>query len=263
MKRAYFANTNPSENSLMRRSIRPITLNYSRMKKLILSALVFCFFYTLKAQDENYPIKEQNPSLAVSIVPKSFANNGAELNLDIRVADRQWLTIAPRFQFAGNNSNNLYDASDAITGGFGLGLNYRYFPLTLHSKKFSDGIGPFISAGLRGQNTTYEYRGDSYVAYTDDVYGVSGYTIDNNTPYTDKISQLSLEINIGYVLRFFDILFVESYMGIGTRLSNYEYDSLRGMNLGEYSWDTGFNGYCFTGGFRFGIFLNRYTRKEK
>ena len=75
-------------------------------------------------------------------------------------------------------------------------------------------------------------------------------------------SQIGLDINIGYVQRFFDILFVEAYMGVGTRYSNYEYNASRSLNLGENTGDTGFNGLLFlTGGYVFGIFLNRYTRK--
>jgi hypothetical protein len=236
------------------------------MKQLIFTALAFCFFMTLKAQNESN-IKEQNPTFAVAIVPNSFAHNAAELNFDLRLADRQWLTIAPRFQFGDHGTTENYshsfseyygeDADDAIKSGFGLGLNYRYFPLTRHARKFSDGVGPFISAGISGKATTYEYYGNSYIPYTD-IYGNAGTTIDENKLYTDKLSQFGLETNIGYSMRFFDILFVEAYMGVGTRYSNYTYDQLKGINLGRDAHDTGYTGYCFTGGLRFGIFLNRY-----
>lgn len=228
------------------------------MKKMMLSAIVLCLFSTLKAQDEGFALKEQNPTLAVAIVPQSFAYNSAELNLDVRVTDRQWLTIAPIFQFSDKNSY-FYDARDAIKSGFGLGFNYRYFPLTRYSRRLSDGKGPFIAAGLRGQTTTYEYTGNLYVPYTDG-YDNTG-LVPSETPYKDRVSQIGFDVNIGYVLRMFDILFVEGYMGIGTRYSNYEYDATKGLNLGASRWDTGFTGYCFTGGLRFGIFLNRYTRK--
>jgi len=229
------------------------------MKRLVLFAVAFCLFSTLKAQNEEYAIREQNPTLAVAILPQSFANNTAELNLDIRIANRQWLTIAPRFQY-GDSNNYYYDASDAIKSGIGLGLNYRYFPLTRHTKLFSDGKGPFVAIGLRGQTTKYEYTGNSYIAYSDEYYvGL----VPANAPYKETISQMGLDFNIGYVLRMFDILFVEGYMGVGSRFSDYEYDATKGINLGEQSWDTGFSGYCLTGGIRLGIFLNRYTRERK
>jgi len=229
------------------------------MKKLILSTLALCFLMTIQAQDEDFVIKEQNPTLAIAIVPQSFAYNIAELNLDVRVADRQWLTIAPLFQY-GTNNKYIYEPVDAIQNGIGLGLNYRYFPLTRHTRFFSDGKGPFVSAGIRGISTVYKYAGNSLINYTDN-YGIAGTVPDPNTVFTDRVSQVGLNVNIGYVLRMFDILFVETYMGVGTRYSNYVYDSFRGLNLGDNSYDAGFSGYCFTGGFRFGIFLNRYTRK--
>jgi len=231
---------------------------YIIMRKLLFFAVAFCLFLPLQAQEAYNPPKEQNPTVAIAIVPQSFANNIAELNLDIRLADRQWLTIAPLFQF-GDNNDYYYEALDAIKSGIGLGLNYRYFPLTRRARPFSDGKGAFVSAGLRGLSTSYEYTGNIYTNYTDQYYN-SG-LIRTTAPYKEQLSQVGFDVNIGYVLRFFDILFVESYMGVGTRYSNYEYDSTKGLNLGKYTGDTGFSGYCFTGGIRFGIFLNRYTRR--
>jgi len=228
------------------------------MRKLILSAVAFLLLLPLQAQEAYNPPKEQNPTVAIAIVPQSFANNIAELNLDVRLADRQWLTIAPLFQF-GENNDYYYEALDAIKSGIGLGLNYRYFPLTRRARAFSDGKGPFVSAGLRGMTTSYEYSGNIYTHYTDQYYNNG--SIPTPGTYKEQVSQVGLDVNIGYVMRFFDILFVEGYMGVGTRYSNYEYDATKGLDLGKYTGDTGFSGYCITGGIRLGIFLNRYTRR--
>lgn len=228
------------------------------MRKLILFVVAFGLFLPLQAQEEYNPPKEQNPTVAIAIVPQSFANNIAELNLDVRLADRQWLTIAPLFQF-GENNESYYEALDAVKSGIGLGLNYRYFPLTRRARPFSDGKGPFVSAGLRGLTTSYEYTGNIFVNYANQFN--SSLLIPSTAPYKEQISQVGLDVNIGYVMRFFDILFVEGYMGVGTRYSNYEYDATKVLNLGKYTGDTGFTGYCITGGIRLGIFLNRYTRR--
>jgi len=229
------------------------------MKKIILFAFVFCLLFPVKAQDrgEKIVLKEQNPTVAIAIVPGSFIDNIAEFNLDLRLTDRQWLTIGPCFQF-GQNNDYYYNAIDAIKSGFGLKCNYRYFPLTRLFNDFSDGRGPFISAGLRGQTTTYEYTGNSYNNYTD-MYDNQVLT-PGSEPFVDKVAQIGFDVNIGYTHRFLDILFVEGYLGIGTRYSNYEYDASRGLDLGSYSGDTGFTGYCFNGGLRLGIFLNRFAR---
>ena len=221
------------------------------MKKLMIFAVAICLLSPLKAQDNVPELKEQDPTIAIAIVPQSFAYNIAELNLDLRLAERQWLTIAPLFQFD-SNDNYYNDATSAIKNGIGLGLNYRYFPLTPRAKQYSDGKGPFIAVGLRGLTTSYEYTDNSLSPY--------GGILPAPTIYKERASQLGINLNIGYALRFFDILFVEGYMGVGTRYSNYEYDAAKGLNLGAYSGDTGYSGFCFTGGLRFGIFLNRYTR---
>jgi len=234
------------------------------MKKIIFLIVLVCFLPKVYAQDFTPSFKENTPTVAVSISPFSFAINKAEIGLDLRIKERQWLTIAPILQFGNNNNNNnyydYYDITNAINKGFGLKLNYRYFPLTRSSKNNSDGLGPFISGGISGMSTTYDYIGNSYVSYIDD-YGVNGYILDGETPYTEVVSQFGMEVNIGYTLRWFDILFAEAYIGMGARYSDYEYDALKGVNLGKNTYDTGYTGYTLTGGLRLGIFLNKYKHR--
>lgn len=227
------------------------------MKRTLLPILACLMALTAQAQEINL-VKEKNPSVAVafSLIPFSF--NTAEINVDLRLKERQWLTIAPRVQYA-DNSGYTYDAMDAIKSGVGLGLNYRYFPLTRKSLTLSDGFGPYILGSLRGQTTLYNYKGNSYVNYTDD-YGIDGFYIDGDKSYLERVSQLSVDICLGYSLRLFDVLFADAFIGLGSRFSNYTYDERKGFDLGEYSWDTGFTGYTLTGGFRLGIFLDKYTR---
>ncbi|MDP4277134.1 MAG: hypothetical protein Q8914_05805 [Bacteroidota bacterium] len=230
------------------------------MKKGILFFLLACLAMPAFSQEFKPVFKEQSPSVALAISPIPFTYNTAEINLDLRLKERQWLTIAPRLQY-GTPSSGTYDLDpkDVIKNGIGLGLVYRYFPLTRSSRSYSDGFGPFVSAGLRGQTTRYQYEANSYVPYTDD-YGVDGYYINGTKPYDQRVSQLSADFCIGYSLRLMDILFAEAYVGLGTRFSDYEYNSATGFNLGKNEWDTGYTGYTFTGGIRFGIFLDKYTR---
>jgi hypothetical protein len=230
------------------------------MKKIIISVISLFLFAGLQAQDIKPSFKEQVPTIAVAIAPIQFAFNTAQIDLDLRIKERQWLTISPRLQFGSPDEDYYYyEAMNTIRKGFGLGLNYRYFPLTRSSKRNSDGLGPFISGGIKGMSTTYDYMGNSYINYTDD-YGVIGYTINSETSYVEDVSQVTFEVNIGYDLRIFDILFAEAYLGVGAKYSGYDYDGSKGLNLGENSWDTGYSGYTFTGGIRIGIFLNKYTR---
>jgi len=229
------------------------------MKKVLILAITLLLFTGLSAQDFQPSFNEQVPTLAVTISPIQLAYNTAEIDLDLRIRDRQWLTIAPRLQFGSPNEDRYYyETMNAISKGFGLGLIYRYFPLTRRSKNNSDGLGPFVSGGVRGMTTTYDYLGDSYIEYTDD-YGINGYTINGETSYIEDVSQVTFEVNIGYALRIFDILFAEAYLGVGAKYSDYNYDAMKGFNLGENPWDTGYSGYALTGGIRIGIFLNKYT----
>jgi|GEM_PF-1606663 len=230
------------------------------MKRIIVLLLLAGLMLPAFSQENTSLFKEQSPSLALAFAPIPFAYNTAEIDLDVRIKERQWLTIAPRLQY-GNalDDSYYYMAQDAIRNGVGLGLTYRFFPLTRATRSYSDGFGPFVSAGLRGQTTLYAYEGDDYVTYEDD-YGVVGYYVVGEVPYEERVSQLSVDICLGYSLRLLDILFAEAYVGLGTRFSNYEYDAMKGFNLGEYEWDTGYTGYTLTGGLRIGIFLDKYTR---
>lgn len=227
------------------------------MKHTLLPILACLMALTAQAQENNL-VKEKDPSVAVAFSLMPFSYNTAEIDVDLRLKERQWLTIAPRVQYA-DNAGYVYDAMDAIKSGVGLGLTYRYFPLTRKSHKHTDGCGPYISGSLRGQTTLYKYKGNSYVNFTDD-YGIDGFYVVGDKSYLERTSQLSVDICLGYSLRLFDVLFADAFIGLGSRFSDYAYDERKGFDLGENSWDTGFTGYTLTGGFRLGIFLDKYTR---
>lgn len=233
------------------------------MNKFFIFLLAWCLVLPLFAQHD-YKVVEQAPTIGIAFQPQSFSYNAAEIDLDLRLKERQWLTIAPRIQF-GDSGSDMYfsNAISAIKNGFGLGLTYRYFPLTRYTREFTDGKGPFISVGLDYLRTRYEYIGQSVVPYTDQ-YGTEGLsTIDYETPFHETVQRFGGSVNLGYVWRLFDILYVEGSMGLGSRYSDYTYNPGNGHNLGQDSWDTGFSGYCMTGSFRIGVFLNRYRFKHQ
>ncbi len=232
------------------------------MKKISFALLLTLAFQAVNAQD--LVIKEQTPTMALGFRPQSFSYKAAEIDLDLRLTPRNWLTIAPKLQFGNPTSNSyFYDATDAIKSGFGLGLTYRYFPLTSKTKKLNDGSGPFVSLSGDFLTTDYYYLGNRRVPYTDPLSGTGGYTIESDYPYNERLSNVGLSCNIGYNWRIFDILYLEGYLGVGVRSSGYVYDPNKGFNLGEYEWDTGYSGYQVSGGFRFGVFLNRYKYEYK
>lgn len=229
------------------------------MKKIVVSLLALCLVVAVSAQD--YIIKEQTPTLSIGFQPQSFTYKAAEIDLDIRIAPRNWLTIAPRLQFGNPLMNSIdysWSPTDDIEKGYGFGLMYRYFPITSRTRKLTDGCGPFVSAGLDYLNTSYKYMGTSNVNYYDDYGDYAGFVLDESTLFRQTINNLGLTVNIGYNWRIFDIMYMEAYMGVGVKTSDYEYDSMRRANLGENTWDTGYSGYLVSGGFRIGIYLNRY-----
>jgi hypothetical protein len=208
-------------------------------------------------------IQEQSPTVAVGFQPQSFSYKAAEIDLDLRLAPRNWLTIAPKLQFGNPTSiDYYYDPVDAIKNGYGLALTYRYFPLTSKTKRFTDGAGPFVSLSGDVLSTNYSYLGNRYVPYTD-THGNEAFTVESDYPYEELVSRLGLSVNVGYNWRIFDILYLEGYLGVGVRTSNYEYDRQKGFDLGSNEWDTGYSGYCVSGGFRIGVFLNRYKYVTK
>lgn len=224
------------------------------MKKFLLSVSVLVFTSPLFAQD--YIVQEQIPTMAIGFQPQSFIYNAAEIDFDLRLSPRNWLTIAPRLQFGSPlNSSYYYDPTDAIKNGYGFGLTYRYFPVTSRTRKLSDGAGPFVSAGLDYLKTNYSYLGNRYTNVLDPS---SGFTIESGVRYNESSSQLGLSVNIGYNWRIFDIMYLEAFLGVGVKSSDYMYDVEKGFNLGESYWDTGYSGYYVSNGFRIGVYLNRY-----
>jgi hypothetical protein len=121
----------------------------------------------------------------------------------------------------------------------------------------NDGMGPFVSAGMDYLQTDYSYLGRQYVPYTD-TYGNTEYTVNDSYRYNQTVSNLGLSVNIGYTWRLFDIMYMEAFLGVGVKMSDYVYDSERAFNLGENYWDTGYSGYFVSNGFRIGVYLNRY-----
>ncbi len=227
------------------------------MKKTLLPILACLLSVIASAQTDNL-VKEKDPTVAVAFSLTPYMFNTAEIDLDIRLKERQWLTIAPRMQY-GTSPDYYYMPMNTIKNGLGLGLIYRYFPLNRRSVVNSDGVGPFISGGLRGQATLYNYMGNRYVDYTDE-YGIDGFYIVGDKSYEEWVSQLSVDICLGYSFRVFDVIYMEGFLGLASRISNYTYDERKGFDLSESAWDTGFSGYSMTGGIRVGIFLDKYTR---
>lgn len=229
------------------------------MKKLVITLLVLGLTSTVFAQD--YIIKEQTPTLAIGFQPQSFSYKAAEIDLDLRLAPRNWLTIAPRLQF-GNPLMQTVDygwsPTEDIEKGYGFGLTYRYFPITSRTRRLTDGSGPFVSAGLDYLNTSYKYLGTSNVILYDEFGQYVGFTQDESTIFHKTVNNLGLTINIGYNWRIFDIMYMEAYMGVGVKSSDYVKDSGIRANLGQNTWDTGYSGYFVSSGFRIGVYLNRY-----
>jgi len=229
------------------------------MKKHAFTLLALCL--TLSAFAQDYIIKEQIPTVAIGFQPQSFSYKAAEIDLDLRLAPRNWLTIAPRLQFGNPQLQTVdysWEPTDDIEKGYGIGFTYRYFPITSRTKKMTDGVGPFVSASLDYLNTSYKYLGTSNVNYYDAYGDLAGFVLDESTEFHQKVNNLGLSVNIGYNWRIFDIMYLEAYMGVGVKMSDYVFDVQRRANLGENTWDTGYSGYFVSSGFRIGVYLNRY-----
>jgi len=230
------------------------------MKKQLLTLLAICLTVSVFPQD--YIIKEQTPTLALGFQPQSFTYKAAEIDLDLRLSPRNWLTIAPRLQFGNpllTHSEYSWAPTDDIEKGYGFGLTYRYFPITSRTRKMTDGSGPFVSASLDYLNTSYKYLGTSNVPYYDEYNEYAGFTLDESTVFHKTVNNLGLSVNIGYNWRIFDIMYLEANMGVGVKMSDFTNDPAQSANLGLNYWDTGYSGYFVSSGFRIGVYLNRYN----
>lgn len=206
-------------------------------------------------------ITEQNPTFGVSLRPLNLLQNTVAVDLDFRLAESHWLTVGPRLQLHHSDNSSLHTSVfESMDKGFGVGLNYRYFPIPSKTFSYYDGYGLYLSGELSFMNTTYHYMGQTLSPYQT-PYGVE-YVIQSNVPARKNISQTSGSLNIGYSNRILNSMYLDFYAGYGIRYSPYTYQQDGGPIFNANPWNTGYTGVFANFGVRIGIFLNRYKASK-
>lgn len=216
------------------------------MKKLNIIFLALFISFNTFSQDDSVTLpKDLGWKFSIGIVPQYAAISGMRLDFDIKLNDRQYLTLAPQMYY--NENYQLFYPDETDMKGVGLNLNYRYI--------FSKGMRPdgaYLGFGLIYKYYDLTYWGDEWVEYTE--LG-SIYSTLEEMEINKKINQFGYDLLIGYEGTM-DRFFYDLYIGWGFRLSDFDESESDDDFWSETIFDPGYSGFLPLIGFRAGIFLN-------
>jgi len=192
------------------------------MKKMKLLIVLLFIAGTAIAQDDVTPVEDTNFALSVS--PQYVITGGMRLDLDFKVNDKGWLTVAPVMYYL--NNSYMYDPENTSYTGVGAFVNYRYFP---------SGQGIYAGAGLnyRFLNTDYSHYNES-------------------TEINAKFNTYGFDLTFGYQFRLVEQLFMDLYLGWGFRYSFQ--DTVEEEEYWSDAFlDLGYSGFLPVAGLRIGF----------
>ena len=185
--------------------------------------LVFLIFSITLFSQEDVKVNDET-KFAFSLVPQYVITGGMRMDIDRKVSDKCWLTIAPIFYYMENSY--MYDPESTSYAGVGLFTNYRYFP---------SGKGIYAGVGLN-----YRYLNTDYSDYNEE------------TEKHAKFNTYGFDFTFGYQFRLVEQLFMDLYLGWGFRYS------LQDTEEEEEYWsdaflDLGYSGFLPVAGLRLGF----------
>lgn len=192
------------------------------MKRLQLILSFLMISVLVLAQDEEAAASKTN--YAFSFTPQYVITGGMRVDLDFKLADKVWLTIAPIVYYM--DDSYMYDPESTSYTGVGGFLNFRYFPADK---------GMYAGMGLN-----YRYLDTEYSYYND---GVVQQATFNTTGF---------DIIFGYQFRLVEQLFMDLYLGWGFRYS------IQDSNEEDKYWsdaflDLAYSGFLPVAGLRLGF----------
>lgn len=216
------------------------------MKKLILSTVILLLMINAFAQENNEGVNTIPVwKFSIGLMPQYAIVSGMRLDFDIKLKERQYVTVAPQMYYDENYSMFYPDETDMK--GAGINVNYRYI-----FTKDERPEGPYIGLGLVYKYFDISYWGDEWISYSemDNTFTSLEYAEINK-----KFNQFGYDLLIGYEGTI-DRFFYDFYVGWGFRLSDFNKDKSDDDFWGDTVFDPGYSGFLPTIGFRAGLFLN-------
>lgn len=202
------------------------------MKRTILIPIILLFAF-IKA----FPQEEKTHENIYSFVPQYLINRGIRVDIEKQLTQRHFLQICPQFYLSEKEEDNFVNSDNQFSYLIGGGLNI--YDKIFVAESYKD-YGLYFSYGL-----SYNYF---YIEYLDDS-GESELSAEAN------ISKLGGDLILGYQFFIRDLVSIDIYTGLGTRISFMDAD---GSDTDRFN--TGYFGYNYTGnilllGLRIGVIL--------
>jgi hypothetical protein len=164
-------------------------------------------------------------------------NRGIRVDIEKQLSQKHFLQICPQFYLSEKQEDTFIDSQNQFSYLIGGGLNI--YDKIFAAESYKD-YGLYFSYGL-----SYSYF---YIEYLDNS-GASELSAKGN------ISKLGGDLILGYQFFIRDLVSIDLYTGLGTRVSFMDAD---GADTDRFN--TGFFGYNYTGnilllGFRLGVIL--------
>lgn len=193
------------------------------MKRIKLVLAILLFSVLAIAQDVNVPL-DTGTKYAFSFSPQYVITGGMRIDLDVKLSEKGWLTIAPIFYYM--DDTYMYEPESTSYTGIGVFLNYRYFPT---------GNGMYAGLGLN-----YKHLNTDYFVYNE--------TTEENA----KFDTYGFDITLGYQFRLVEQLFMDLYLGWGFRYSLQETVEEDAYWSNAFL-DLGYSGFLPVAGLRLGF----------
>ncbi|MCL1821910.1 MAG: hypothetical protein FWG22_03710 [Prolixibacteraceae bacterium] len=191
------------------------------------------------------PEEKEQKTFSVGISPFTAVINGLQVDFDLRLKNKHWLTLSPQFYMNNDKGSGYWWYSYENMYGLGIDLQHRiYLRERLLPKGFYLSYGPtfkFFSVDAQGYYPEeYTENGSQYIGFKEGML---------NT----KICKVGGNIIFGYQFVFFDIVYLDLFTGTGIRLS-YDNRTSGLHKMYNYDWPSiGYSGTLLVGGFRVGI----------
>jgi len=202
------------------------------MKKYIILLILICTTVTVAfSQTEN------TTKSIYSFVPQYLINRGIRVDVEKKISGRHYIQICPQFYLSEKEDKEFLIDKNQFDYLIGGGLNIYHKIFTVDDFKYN---GLYLSYGL-----IYNYFNIEY--------------LDNSGEYefsaTADIHKTGADLILGYQVLLNDIVSLDFYAGLGTRLS---YMNTSGNDKDRFN--NGYYGYNYTGnilvlGFRIGVVL--------
>lgn len=212
------------------------------MKKIIYTALFFCFAVTLATAQET-PFF----SKALSINPLYLKSSGIRINYEKQIrASKHWMYVSPMIFF--ENDTKLTDEVQGNLFSYGaeFGAMYKF-------DKENNPFGIYIHYGVMARNTEISYAG---VVWTETLVDDLVYWELKEQSLKKQIYQLGGVVALGYKSKFANSMFIDCSIGVCGRYSiiNFDYPN-DNVNLNTAPWNLGYSGFGTVIGLSLGTYF--------